>query len=30
MSLRLGDAAPNIKAVTTLGEIDFYDYLGDS
>lgn len=30
MSLRLGDAAPNFKAVTTLGEIDFYEYLGDS
>ncbi|CAL1520635.1 peroxiredoxin [Chitinophaga sp. MM2321] len=30
MSLRLGDAAPNFKAKTTLGEIDFYDFLGDS
>lgn len=30
MSLRLGDAAPNFKAVTTEGEIDFYEYLGDS
>lgn len=30
MSLRLGDTAPNFKAVTTAGEIDFYDYLGDS
>jgi alkyl hydroperoxide reductase subunit AhpC len=30
MSLRLGDAAPNFKAVTTLGEIDFYEYLGES
>jgi thioredoxin-dependent peroxiredoxin len=30
MSLRLGDPAPNFKAVTTLGEIDFYEYLGDS
>lgn len=29
MSLRLGDTAPNFKAVTTLGEIDFYQYLGD-
>lgn len=29
MSLRLGDAAPNFKANTTLGEIDFYDYLGE-
>lgn len=30
MSLRLGDTAPNFKAVTTAGDIDFYDYLGDS
>jgi len=30
MSLRLGDVAPNFKAVTTIGEIDFYEYLGDS
>jgi thioredoxin-dependent peroxiredoxin len=30
MSLRLGDDAPNFKAKTSLGEIDFYDYLGDS
>lgn len=29
MSLRLGDVAPNFKAVTTQGEIDFYDYLGN-
>jgi alkyl hydroperoxide reductase subunit AhpC len=29
MSLRLGDAAPNFKANTTIGEIDFYDFLGD-
>ena len=28
MSLRLGDAAPNFKATTTNGEIDFYDFLG--
>jgi len=28
MSLRLGDTAPNFKAVTTLGELDFYEYLG--
>jgi alkyl hydroperoxide reductase subunit AhpC len=28
MSLRLGDIAPNFKAQTTLGEIDFYEYLG--
>ncbi len=30
MSIRLGDAAPNFKAQTTAGEIDFYDYLGNS
>jgi alkyl hydroperoxide reductase subunit AhpC len=30
MSLRLGDTAPNFKAKTTAGDIDFYDYLGDS
>jgi thioredoxin-dependent peroxiredoxin len=30
MSLRLGDLAPNFKAKTSKGEIDFYDYLGDS
>jgi alkyl hydroperoxide reductase subunit AhpC len=30
MSLRLGDDAPNFKAKTSLGEIDFYEYLGDS
>ena len=29
MSLRLGDIAPNFKAMTTEGEIDFYEYLGD-
>lgn len=29
MSLRLGDIAPNFRAVTTAGEIDFYEYLGD-
>ncbi|GEP94620.1 peroxiredoxin [Chitinophaga cymbidii] len=29
MSLRLGDTAPNFKAKTTIGEIDFYEYLGD-
>ncbi|MEP6464880.1 MAG: peroxiredoxin [Parafilimonas sp.] len=29
MSLRLGDDAPNFKATTTAGEIDFYDYLGN-
>ena len=30
MSLRLGDVAPNFKAQTTEGEIDFYEYLGNS
>lgn len=30
MALRLGDMAPNFKAQTTAGEIDFYEYLGDS
>jgi len=30
MSLQLGDIAPNFKALTTIGEIDFYEYLGDS
>lgn len=30
MSLRLGDIAPNFKAITSIGEIDFYEYLGDS
>lgn len=29
MSLRLGDTAPNFKAQTTQGEIDFYKFLGD-
>lgn len=29
MSIRLGDIAPNFKAQTTVGEIDFYEYLGD-
>jgi alkyl hydroperoxide reductase subunit AhpC len=28
MSLRLGDAAPNFKAKSTAGDIDFYEYLG--
>ena len=30
MALRLGDVAPNFKAKTTAGDIDFYDYLGNS
>jgi alkyl hydroperoxide reductase subunit AhpC len=29
MALRLGDPAPNFKAQTTEGEIDFYEYLGN-
>ena len=30
MSLRLGDKAPNFKAKTSEGELDFYEFLGDS
>jgi thioredoxin-dependent peroxiredoxin len=30
MSLRLGDTAPNFTAKTSLGEINFYEYLGNS
>jgi len=30
MSLRLGDIAPNFQAKTSIGNIDFYEYLGDS
>ena len=30
MSLRLGDAAPNFKAQTSKGDIDFYEFLSDS
>ncbi len=30
MALRLGDIAPDFKAITTLGEISFHEYLGDS
>lgn len=30
MSLRLGDVAPNFQAKTTAGDIDFYEFLGDS
>jgi alkyl hydroperoxide reductase subunit AhpC len=30
MGLHLGDIAPNFKAQTTEGEIDFHEYLGDS
>ncbi|MEM6792016.1 MAG: peroxiredoxin [Myxococcota bacterium] len=29
MAIRLGDEAPNFKADSTEGEIDFHDYLGD-
>lgn len=29
MSLRLGDIVPNFTADTTIGKIDFYEYLGD-
>ncbi len=29
MGLRLGDAAPNFRAMTSQGEIDFYEYVGD-
>jgi alkyl hydroperoxide reductase subunit AhpC len=29
MTLRLGDTAPNFKATTTEGEIDFHEYLGN-
>ena len=29
MSLRLGDIAPDFKAVTTLGEINFHEWLGE-
>ena len=30
MSLRLGDVVPNFQAHTSIGPIDFYEYLGDS
>jgi len=30
MSLRLGDTAPNFTAKTTAGDLDFYEYLGNS
>lgn len=29
-TLRLGDIAPNFDAKTSLGEVNFYEYLGDS
>lgn len=30
MSIKLGDTAPDFKAETSLGDLRFYDYLGDS
>lgn len=30
MSLKLGDDAPNFQAKTTIGDIDFYDYIAGS
>ena len=30
MSLRLGDEAPDFKAKTTVGDINFHEFLGDS
>lgn len=30
MSIRLGDIAPDFKAKTSIGEISFHEYLGDS
>lgn len=30
MALRLGDEAPNFRAKTTAGEIDFHEFLGNS
>ena len=30
MSLHLGDSVPDFNAKTTIGDINFYDYLGDS
>src|SRR3546814_7578951 len=30
MSLQLGDTAPNFQAKSSIGDIDFYDYIGDS
>ena len=30
MSLRLGDTAPNFTAQSSIGEINFYEYLGES
>jgi len=30
MSIKLGDTAPNFQARTSIGDIDFYEFLGDS
>ena len=30
MSIRIGDTAPNFQAETSIGKIDFYEFLGDS
>jgi len=30
MSLRLGDIAPNFTAKSSLGDLNFYDFLGNS
>jgi alkyl hydroperoxide reductase subunit AhpC len=30
MSIKLGDTAPNFQAETTAGDLDFYNYLGNS
>lgn len=30
MSIKLGDTAPNFQAETSAGDINFYEYLGDS
>ncbi|WP_027380967.1 peroxiredoxin [Chryseobacterium daeguense] len=30
MSIKLGDTAPNFQAETSAGNLDFYEYLGDS
>ena len=30
MSIKLGDTAPNFQADSSLGELDFYNFLGDS
>ena len=30
MSIKIGDVAPNFKAKTSIGDIDFYEFLGDS